>query len=468
MTPPTSRRLGDVLTDIEKWEGQLREYYQCGGAVIPDGTKVLIVMGMLPANTNSSIRLALKGINVFASFQDTLRDNARFLEEHGGSAGPAHLLQDSFGNAYPHIGPEESQHDDAGGTSGLPIDPAAEEIDLDALIAQAVNMSREGHNDESVLAAARGYVRGNSGRFNGQGRPPPRGAQPRRFGPPTPRVATPPREPKDNKCANCNQPGHTKLDCPKPPISIEDRKCHICGKAGHIARKCPDKDKGGRPQAKPALMAQLGAGTAIYPYRNRTFLGVVTDKDGYQQPRRPRPKGVAFGELPITHREASQRLRKTSKFTPLIDYDDDDDYDVSYPQLTSLHTSAGSSYDISISATPASQPSSSVPNPISRKKKEKRYAHDFKKAIEESNRLNRSEMSHPSGGSSIDTAVTAPIDTSVSTPPPSANSDDPTPIHQDGSTGEVTQRIDPDTIEQPTSGEVPTTRLRFIAFEPHN
>ena len=71
MTPPTSRRLGDVLTDIEKWEGQLREYYQCGGAVIPDGTKVLIAMGMLPANTNSSIRLALKGINVFASFKDT-------------------------------------------------------------------------------------------------------------------------------------------------------------------------------------------------------------------------------------------------------------------------------------------------------------------------------------------------------------------------------------------------------------
>ena len=46
MTPPTSRRLGDVLNDIEKWEGQLREYYQCGGAVIPDGTKVLIAMGM--------------------------------------------------------------------------------------------------------------------------------------------------------------------------------------------------------------------------------------------------------------------------------------------------------------------------------------------------------------------------------------------------------------------------------------
>ena len=129
------------------------------------------------------------------------------------------------------------------------------------------------------------------------------------------------------------------MDCPKPPISIEDRKCHICGKAGHIARKCPDKDKGGRPQAKPALMAQSGTGTAIVPYRNRTFLEVVTDEEGNQQPRRPRPKGVTFGELLVTHREASQRLRKTSKFAPLIDYDDDDEYDMLYPPLSSLHSS---------------------------------------------------------------------------------------------------------------------------------
>ena len=114
-------------------------------------------MGMLPANTNSSIRLALKGINVFASFKDTLRDNVRFLEEHGGSAGShAHILQDSFGNVYPHLGPEEPQHDDPRDTSVLPTEPGAEEIALDAHIAQAVNMSREGHNDESVLAAACG------------------------------------------------------------------------------------------------------------------------------------------------------------------------------------------------------------------------------------------------------------------------------------------------------------------------
>ena len=42
MTPPTSRRLKDVLIDIEKWEGQLREYYQGGGFTILDGTFYLL------------------------------------------------------------------------------------------------------------------------------------------------------------------------------------------------------------------------------------------------------------------------------------------------------------------------------------------------------------------------------------------------------------------------------------------
>jgi hypothetical protein len=91
---------------------------------------------------------------------------------------------------------------------------------------------------------------------------------------------------------------------------------------------------------------------------------------------------------------------------------------------------------------------------LSQKKKEKRDNHEFKKAIEESDRLNRS-------------ATSTPKDTSVSAPQPSGNSDEPTPTHQDGSTGEVTRHIDPDIIEQPASREVPATRLGFIAFESH-
>ena len=79
MTPPTSRRLADVLIDIEKWEGQLRDYYQCGEPRSLMALNALIAMGILPANTNSSIRLALKEISNFASFRDTLRDNVRFV-----------------------------------------------------------------------------------------------------------------------------------------------------------------------------------------------------------------------------------------------------------------------------------------------------------------------------------------------------------------------------------------------------
>ena len=60
---------------------------------MPDGTKVIIAMGMLPLSTNSSVRLALKGLRDYASFKDTLRENVRFQEEHGGGGyGSANLV----------------------------------------------------------------------------------------------------------------------------------------------------------------------------------------------------------------------------------------------------------------------------------------------------------------------------------------------------------------------------------------
>ena len=162
--PPASRRLGDVLSDLDKWEGTLNEFYQCGGATVPEATKVMISMGTLPASTNSSIRLALKGIYNYASFKDTLRDNIRFLEEHGGTSGAqAHLLQDSQGNVYPHMWPELSAKAPEDEATASHTARGPEGIDLDALIAQAVNMSREGHDDETVLAVARGYARQPSG-----------------------------------------------------------------------------------------------------------------------------------------------------------------------------------------------------------------------------------------------------------------------------------------------------------------
>ena len=63
--------------------------------MVPDGTKVLIAMGMLPTSTSPSVKLALKGIRDYTTFTDALRDTARFLEEHGGPGGSgahAHLI----------------------------------------------------------------------------------------------------------------------------------------------------------------------------------------------------------------------------------------------------------------------------------------------------------------------------------------------------------------------------------------
>ena len=73
-----------------------------------------------------------------------------------------------------------------------------------------------------------------------------------------------------------------------------------------------------RPGSKPALLAQASPGTAIVPYGSRTFLGVVTDDEGFQEPRRPKPRGVAFAELPVTHRQATRKLRKASRFAAFI------------------------------------------------------------------------------------------------------------------------------------------------------
>ena len=50
--PSASRWLNELMCDLDRWEGKLTKYYRCRGAMAPDGTKVLIAMGMLPANTS--------------------------------------------------------------------------------------------------------------------------------------------------------------------------------------------------------------------------------------------------------------------------------------------------------------------------------------------------------------------------------------------------------------------------------
>ena len=175
------------------------------------------------------------------------------------------------------------------------------------------------------------------------------------------------------------------------------------------------------------------------------------DEEGYQQPRRPRPKGVTFDELPITHRETIHRLRKTSKFAPLIDYDNDE-YDMSYPPISSSSAydasaaSSSSSRDTSVSHSSYNVPSQHLANsgqpPFSHdtsvsyhspalkelgpKKEEKRYAHDLKKVIEESEKIDRLQMTTRSDSVSPEdptssSSITGPME-------------NPTPPHPDGST----------------------------------
>ena len=91
------RHRADLETYLVIWKkkgGYLNKFYRLSGAVIPNMTKVIITMGTLPASTNASIRLALKGITSHAGFKDTLWDKIRFFEEHRGSSGHANILQD--------------------------------------------------------------------------------------------------------------------------------------------------------------------------------------------------------------------------------------------------------------------------------------------------------------------------------------------------------------------------------------
>ena len=69
------------------------------------------------------------------------------------------------------------------------------------------------------------------------------------------------------------------------------------------------------------MLAQAGPGTAIVPYGNRIYIEVVSDIAGFQEPRRPKPRGVTFAELPVIHREATQKLRKASRFAAFIEDD---------------------------------------------------------------------------------------------------------------------------------------------------
>ena len=89
--PAKSKRLGDVMDDIEAWEGRLLDYYKCGGDHMSDKTKIIVCLRMLPPTTPSSLKMALKDLKDFEVFKDELRNNIKYLQDFGGLAA-AHLM----------------------------------------------------------------------------------------------------------------------------------------------------------------------------------------------------------------------------------------------------------------------------------------------------------------------------------------------------------------------------------------
>ena len=129
------------------------------------------------------------------------------------------------------------------------------------VVALITTLIRGGCDDEMVLAAVQRVQRANpkarAGPFKPRANTPPRDS--------------PPRDPKDNKCANDNEKGHDASKCPKAKVMMTERRCHTCNRTGHLARNCPDNDKKGIAGGQARIAAQDGPRRAM----------VVTEDERY-------------------------------------------------------------------------------------------------------------------------------------------------------------------------------------------
>ena len=309
--PMPAKRLADVLTELEAWEAKLHEFYRCGGGQFSDATKCIIAFGVLPMNTDHSIRLTLKPIKDYAAFKDAIRDNVSFLDDIGPRQAGAHVVDDSEDESDfrppPAAGETERRRDAGFRQAAESRDPLNDNQERD-IAAMVIRMHDDGYPPDMVAAAIKEKT--NRFRFQNRGGQRERG---RKFASEGPggRARTPPRDPKDVKCANCNRAGCAKDRCPHPKLSMEQRKCHICGKAGHTARMCPDKEK--------RVVAFTGPPAAAGSQR-QAHLGVIMDEDGYQQVG---PRGIRFDEIPIRVRGASQREQRANRFAAFAETDDE-------------------------------------------------------------------------------------------------------------------------------------------------
>ena len=123
---------------------------------MPESTKVIIAIGMLPLSTNPSVRLALNGIRDYAGFKDTLRENVRFLAEHGGCSHASTNLVDQHAAERDdeRIGQYQSWCPDR--SAGRPEE--GEEGAAEAVVsAMIMTMHNAGPGEDLIMAAVQRF-----------------------------------------------------------------------------------------------------------------------------------------------------------------------------------------------------------------------------------------------------------------------------------------------------------------------
>ena len=281
--PPPSKRLSDVMSDLETWENRLVDYYRCGGDPISEKTKVIIGLKMLPSTAPASLKLALKGIHNFEKFKDEVRQNIRFLEDFG----PGHATAHMVGDDAPGMGGcDISDSDDSGN-----VDDPISVLDLPTCVMQALTPSLRDQLILAVNARRPGNRRAPPGRQRQQG--------------PGARKPTPPRSAQDVRCGNCGDKGHTAQQCNKPRIPLEERKCHICGKTGHMARNCT------------AAKANVAEPAPFRPFNGEPKVLMISSDDGYRTVSRRRdgvPPPPTLGDFIRPPRRPQGQARQANRF----------------------------------------------------------------------------------------------------------------------------------------------------------
>ena len=82
MHPSPSQEFVDSTSDLESWELDPAEHYECGAHDLPVKTKFLIAIGALPVSTPASIRQQLRNFSEFDLVNEEARTSIRFFEDH--------------------------------------------------------------------------------------------------------------------------------------------------------------------------------------------------------------------------------------------------------------------------------------------------------------------------------------------------------------------------------------------------